>query len=119
MHAAFNKVRNWQILGAILVAVIIAQATLTPRPRFDYLLCTLDAWDARGVIEVQEAGTGRFIHLPVAARCRILVHDPMNTVFETEDGRCGVIYAVALMKDTPKNRDFIKQISRGNPGNLK
>ncbi len=118
MHAAFTKVRNWQILSVILVAAIIAQATLTPSPRFDYLLWTLQSAEGQGVIEVREAGTGNFIHLPVAARCRILVHDPMNTVFETEDGRCGVIYAVALLPDNPKNREFIKKLSRGNPGNL-
>lgn len=118
MHAAFNKVRNWQILSAILVAAIIAQATLTPRPRFDYLLWTLESYEGTGTLRVTEAGTGNFIHLPVAARCRILVRDPMNTVFETEDGRCGVIYAVALMPDNPENREFIKKLSRGNPGSL-
>lgn len=96
----------------MLGAIIVAQFTLAPRPRFDHLLWTPEAWDGTGVVQAREAGTGRFIHLPVSARCRILVHDPMNTVFETEDGRCGVIYAVALLKDNKENREFIKKLTR-------
>jgi hypothetical protein len=110
LHSAFTRVRNWQILSSTLALFIIPLiATRAPRPGFEWIIWTLST---AGHVEVTEPGTRARLKVPLATRCRILVHSDDNTVFETEDGRCGMVISVDLIRDTKENRAFIKKVNQ-------